>query len=677
MFQAQPRQKKRKEINLTQGSPKNKGFKKGYQSFVTDSRTPLDALSDMTNITLEQDNLPRPRPSLVLFGEQPLGTMIGVATYVDTTTGLPVSYDISMQVIGGVGKIHTRKDGDTWVAATGAGNTYDQTAVVNFCQSNSRVYISNGVDTLSYYDIATDNIETYSAISSPSTPTATGTGLTGSNYTYYYRVTANNLVGESAASTAGSVAVSTPRESWTPASQFVTLTWSAIAEADANTTYSIYVGTLTSEGEKLLTTTTGLTFKDDGTITLNTFVRAPEGNSTEGPVLTYMWNKDGQLYGVGDTTNPDYLWYDGGSAIGGSGNFSPFEGGGNVGINTGGDTVPVVVRAFRTGKGEPAVTVLSKGVAGVGKMHHLVFIQTVFDTNQIIQVPNITEANGQAGTIAPRAVLEANNSLWYWTGQDCKSTGTSANVQNILSTNSVTNDIIPDVRNLNNAAMGNACGVTFEDKLFFALPVASSTNNQVWVKDLSRGGVWVMPWIIRADFMWLSEDNVTGEISHCIYDGTNILKFSRSVYHQDNGVAFRSRAAHEGIVWSDSGMTMAAIQELRMKFLQPSGTIGTNAFGLNEDGAVDTLATDTFTQTASFTGWNSLMWSDGELPSLYSGEVGVINFTSTGVNVVTLEIDETVNQLGWEVVCDTADADYLLSTTHTNGIEIPRSYFGS
>jgi len=387
-----------------------------------------------------------------------------------------------------------------------------------------------------------------------------------------------------------------------------------------------------------------------------------------------MWNKDGQLYGVGDVDNLDYLWYDGGAA--GVGNFSPFEGGGNVGINSGGDTTPQIVRSFRTGKGDPAITVLSKGVAGAGKMHHVVFTTTDFD-GTLISVPNVNEANGQAGTVSARAVVEANNSLWYPTGQDFKSTGTAANIQNILSTNSISNDIIPDVQRLNLSAMENACGLVYENKIYWALPVGSDSNNQIWVKDLSRNGIWIMPWIVNAQFMWLSENNTTGTISHCIYDGTNILEFSRSVYTQDNGVAFRTRVAHEGMVWSDSGMTMGAIQEQRFKFLQPAGTIQVNSFGLDEDGAVNTLGSETYTQTASFTSWNEMAYSDGELPSLYSGDVGMIDYTSTGVAIVTLEVDETVNQLGWEVITDTTDCDYYLSTTHTNGIEIPKSFFGS
>ena len=170
--------KRRRRIDITQGAPSGGGFKRGYQSYVTDSRMPLDALADLTNSTLDQDNLPRPRPSLVEYGSQPLGTGLGFSTFIKIASGQPEKWDISMQVIAGVGKVHVRKDGGAWVAATGT-NTFDGTTVASFCQSGNRVYVSNGVDNMTYYNIATGATVEYSALSTPATPTATGTGLVG------------------------------------------------------------------------------------------------------------------------------------------------------------------------------------------------------------------------------------------------------------------------------------------------------------------------------------------------------------------------------------------------------------------------------------------------------------------------------------------------------------------
>lgn len=667
MFTPKSTPKNRRIINITQGSARDGGFKRGYQSFVTDSRTPLDALSDLTNADLDQDNLPRPRPSLVLFGAQPLGTILGVSTFIKIVAGKPEKWDISMQVVGGVGKIHVRKDGGTWVASPHADNSYSATAIVNFCQSGGRMYISNGVDKMSYYKITTGDIIKYSAMATPSAPSAAQTGMAGTDFTYYYRITANNTVGESAASTQATVQTNTIREvnTWSTASKYVTLTWTASPGAIS---YNIYVGTVQGD-EKYLATVTGLKYVDDGQTIYNAFKIAPADNSTDGPTLTFMWNKDGQLFGVGDVNNPDRLWYDGGNSA--VGDFSAFNGGGWVGINTGGDSVPVAVRAFRTGKGDPVVTVLSRGIAGIGKMHHVAFTTTVFDS-QVITIPNVQEATGQGGTVSARAVVEGNNSLWYPTGQDFKSTGTSANIQNILATNSVSNDIIPDVRRLNLSAMDKACGILYENRIYWALPVGGSENNQIWIKDLSRRGIWIMPWIISAKFMWLSEDNTTGQVSFCIYDGTNILAFSRSVLTQDNGKPFSTRVAHEGLVWSESGMTMGAIQNMRFKLLQPTGTVRINTFGLDEDGETNTLAVDSFTQISSFTGWNQLDWFNDE----WSGNIGVINYTSTQVKVIPLEIDETLNQLAWEITTDTVGCDYYLSGVLTSGIEITKSFLG-
>lgn len=659
----------RRAIDITQGSPETKGFKKGYVSYTADSRTPLDALSDMTNITLEQDNLPRPRESLVLYGSQPLGTGLGFDTFIKIVAGLPEKWDISMQVVGGVGKVVVRKDGGTWTASTGAGNSYSATAVATFCQSGNRVYVSNKTNAMSYLDLSTDAIVVYSALANPSAPTPVKTAMAGAIVTHYYKITANNAVGESAASSAGSTTSGKYRDAWILNTDFMTVSWSAVVGA---TGYNVYYGT-DATNMQYVTTVLGnatVSFIDLGDLPLNAFKRAPDFNSTAGPILETMWNKDGQLYGVGDTTNPDFVWYDGGSDA--VGDFSS-NAGGNVSVNYGGDTVPTAVRSFRTGKGDSAITVLSRGIAGRGKMHHIVFTSTVFD-GYTINLPSVYEVNGQSGTVSARATVEAQNSLHYPTGREFKSTGTAQNVMNILSTGTTSADIIPDVRNLSLSAMNKSCALVYEDKIHWALPVGSATNNQIWVKDLSRGGIWIMPWIIRADFMWLSEDNVTGLIHFCIYDGTNVLEFSRSTYTNDNGVPFTTRVAHDGIVFSPHGMDLAAIQTMRAKLLNPKGSIRYNATGINEDGGDETLATEAFIENVSFSGWSQLTWSDPVLPSMWSDDIGIVDFYRKAIAIIPLEVDETVNQLAWEIVTDATDTDFVLSTTNIQGIGIKNSY---
>ena len=56
--------------------------------------------------------------------------------------------------------------------------------------------------------------------------------------------------------------------------------------------------------------------------------------------------------------------------------------------------------------------------------------------DQVIIYANVTKLNGQSAPYSPRAVVKLET-LWYPTGLDFKSTGTSQNVMNILTTNSI------------------------------------------------------------------------------------------------------------------------------------------------------------------------------------------------------------------------------------------------
>jgi hypothetical protein len=78
MYQSQARRTKKHQsvIDLHQNN-----FAKGYVSTFANSRRPQDSLSDMTNMELVQDNVPRPRSPLTRYGTQPANTVIGRGKY--------------------------------------------------------------------------------------------------------------------------------------------------------------------------------------------------------------------------------------------------------------------------------------------------------------------------------------------------------------------------------------------------------------------------------------------------------------------------------------------------------------------------------------------------------------------------------------------------------------------
>lgn len=640
------------------------GFSRGYLSYLDAHRAPQDSLLDMTNMDLSQNGVPRPRPSLVRYGSNAIGIIRGIRPFTKALQGMskPEQWEISMQNIDGVGTICIRKDGSPWQQI---GGNYDPNAWTTFAPINHRVYISNGVNKMSYYDIKTGAIVFYNSIATPSGVTLSQAGLAGTIVTYRYRVSANNNVGETAASSAQTIAVSDYRNAWNPTTQSVTITWPAVPGA---TSYNIYVGTAAGN-EQYLGNTTQLTFKDNNKAQPNPFKIAPEGNSTEGPVLSTLIGSGGQLYGVGDKDNMYRFWYSGSGEK--SGDFSPYNGGGWVDVNLGGDSVPVAIKAFRTGQGVSAITILTKGAAGRGELYHQSFeTQMLGDT--AITYPVIVPANGQTGTYSSMCVVEADNSLIYPTGTAIKTTGTKAQMVNILVTKNLTDTIAPDVARWNLEAMDGAVGLEYENRVYMALPVGADHNNEIWIHDISRGGAWILRWTVRAEYMWLYEDS-SGRTHFCVLQDNKVLEFTRSVATSDDGVPFRTRIASYTQTFDESGLQMAAIEMMRFLFLRPKGKIQINLYGLGEDGeAISTIAGDTFIPEVVFTGfdavgWDTMKW-DEALKAIQSyGKAFVPR---------PIEVDEVVCQLGFEIITEDAGCDYALNSSHTTGQIIPNLYYG-
>lgn len=639
------RRKTRKPINVHQNK-----FGKGYISTMDNSRRPLDSLSDLMNMEVVQDYVLRPRPSLVRYGAQPSLPVIGRTS----TRYNNIRSIFWMMNDSGTGKLYRQTDGS---AITSVGGTYDDEAWAGGVQAKNKLYLYNGVDNLSYVNLSNNTIHTYTELSTPNAPTVTMNGATSSGFNYYYKITANNQVGESIASTAGTDNCSKSRESWVENTDYMVLSWSAVTNA---TSYTIYVGDSAANCYELFTTT-ATTFTDYGTIAPNTFKLAPEGNSTKGAIFEDMYvdARNSQLFGI---TSDNKLFY----SAAGTGDFSPYNGGGWVAIDENGDTKLNYVTGFRNGKGDPVITVSARGAAGKGKLYHVTF-ESITIGDQIIIYPNVTEANGQSGTYAPRATIKARDSITYPTGADFKSTGTSQNIVNILTTNTVSQVIEKDVEKINLENLHKAVGVEYRDRLYFALPVGSTENNQIWYVDFSRKNLWVLRWTVAAKDMWLYEDN-SGKTHFCVLVDNKILEFTRAggVYHEDAGVPFKSRTAYESMVWDEDGINMAKIRRQYYKFLFPKGVIDVSTTGLSRNGVEQTVGSDSFSVTTTPTAYDNWIYDQFE----YDQDPGAVDTYGRSIAVLQVKPKGLLAQLDWEVTSSTSGTDYVLSAVNTRGFSL-------
>lgn len=650
-------------------------FAKGYISTFANSRRPQDSVSDATNMELVQDNIFRPRSPLARYGTQPANTIIGRGKYrFNGTRG-----QLFMQNVAGVGKIYRQTDGGAFTLIGGV-NTYSSTLWAGFVQSKNRVYVFNGDSTgagtnLSYVDLNTMATVEYVSLSTPAAPSGTGNAalISGTKpYNYYYKVTGNNAVGESTASAASAaVNVNTPRDQWVPlntttvaAPQTITVTWSAVTNA---TSYTLYVSDNNTDFFEVVTIAgaTTLQFIDDGSITVNPYKSAPASNSTQGPIFTWMYvdTRNSQVFGI---TSTNQFYYSATSGVtGAAADFSSLNGGGFATIDEGGDTLLNFIDGFRTGKGDPVITTSSRGAAGKGKINHITFDSATFG-NQVIFFPTVTEANGQSGTYAPRATVKARDSLYYPTGDNIKSTGTSQNIVNILTTATMADLIIPDVNKISLNYLSGAAGVEYQDKIYMALPVGSTVNNEIWILDLARKNAWTLRWTIMAKDIWLYEDN-NGASHLCVLVNNIILEFTRAgtIPHTDDGVAWSSRVAFSSLVWDPDGVSLGTIHNQYFKLLEPTGQITANTYGLSKRGSITNTGTASYSVETSFTGIGQWDYS-GDYQ--YGDDIGNVNSFAQSVAVLHVKPKGLLNQEDWEVVASTAGTDYFLSAVSTRGM---------
>lgn len=562
--------------------------------------------------------------------------------------------------VTGYGQIFIARGEDTtWTACTG--KYFDDAAEARFFQIGSKIVIMNGVDTLAYLDIATATVTPYVALSTPSAPTLTTDNVGGSGFTVTYRITANSTVGETAASAALAVEVDTDRDLWNPPSNGgtdnVIIAWSAVASAQS---YNVYMGTVSGFEYLIASGINALTFTDDGTFAQSTTRLYPTVDSTAGPIVSRGANIGGRAFLIGDANNPYKVWN--GGDPGYELDFSPANGGGYSLVNSGGKEIPIVVKSFRDAKGSPQITVLCQGTNGNGKRFTLT-PDSISLGSSTLTFYAVTEENGQDGTDSPDAVISYNDSLYYPSRDGFKTTGTKPQLQNVLSTNRISNTIQPDLKNIDNTAMNGAVGLGFEGRLYWALPVSSNSNSEIWVLDLERKGAWMKPWSISCDWMLLYNDN-SGNTQHLIMENNRIYSLSYSAFTSDNGITFNTSGQSGQNYFSEDRRMWAQLLAVVIMLADVQGEINWQITGKTDDGELRAIGEPTtFNANADVTpvGWSEVnRYITGWGRNRWSGVNLVPTSSNTGTREIIIDIDEEVQWASYAWGTSKPNCDYTL-----------------
>lgn len=654
-----------------------KQWQKGVVSALDDGRTPTDGLRSGGNIMLDQDGTVRPRPSLSSYGPQPTGTVLGEIAEFRVRSGLSfTNYMISMQNVAGTTNIYVAQGDDTSWTVCSAGVTFDNSAKAHFLQIQNKVLIMNGTDNLAYLDLSdVSTVTKYTALSNAGAPTIVNQGstdlTTGTKpFTLYYAVTANSSVGETAAVSTGSIAVNLDRDFWDRTKHSLKVTWSAVTNARS---YNIYCGIAAAGAgtPTLYRIATGLsadstTFYDDGSYGFQLINVAPTTNSTAGPKATRGAVINGRVFLVGDYSNPYYVWY--GGDFGYELDFSPSNGGGFAPVGNGTTELPIAVKSFHQGKGDPGILVLTQNTNGHGKRYFL-SPNSITYGNVTIAYYDVMEDSGIDGTDSPDGVITYDNNIYYPSRDGFKTTGTKPQLQNVLSTDKVSDTIQKDISSLNTSSMSNCVGLAFEGRLYWSLPYASESNNEIWVLDLDRQGAWMKPWNVGADWMWLYNDN-DGRTHFCVLVNNSIYEFSDSSYTNDDGVVVRTSGNSGQISFSEDGRIWGHLLNVIFVLLRPQGTFQAFVSGQGDSGAIQQVGSSEFTPATSIGGWSEPLWSWSKPQRTWGQITSVPTAINSATQEVKIEVDEDLQWFSYGWTTEDFGTFYNLSDVIATFVEI-------
>ncbi len=609
---------------------------------------------EATNLQQCQDGIWETRSGTGNFGVAISGasSLDGGIEYID-------SDDTRHILIIGGGKLwDSTDDGATWSEISGA--TFASGYRPYFLQIKNQMWISNANDALAYFDGT--NLNTFSAIADPvSAPTLSrGSGLTTGTYTYYVRYTANNDVGYTNPSPALTVTADKPREQWDIASsEYIDYTIpGAISDADS---YDWWLGDVSGQ-EYHLGSSTELTFRDQGD-SVNPYSETPDDNTTAAPTFGPMEMSGNRLWATKDPTNK---WRVYGTGTGQYlGYFSPFYGGFWIDIEKGGRYKPISVVHYRTGKGDPIITVLCSSPDGLGTIFQ-VELSSLSVGDVTFTVPIAYKLVGSIGADAPASVTKFMDNVGFLNKKGVFFLRNKEQMFNVLATDDMTAPIRNQFQSLNESYIANACGYYSPPRLIFSA-TTGTVNDKTFIFDLEHRN-WAWAWNIGfKQFFEYTDSNDNTHLLGIPTSGNRLVEISEN-YLSDLGQPYLAQYLSPLIpVNPDDPREQAKIQEVIFEIGNLLGDVDVAILGKTKSGDVTVAATDTVASTMSSTGWGDNAFSD----LVFSDTANAPTTFAQSSRRKRLRVNKKFYATQYRVKSNSTDTYWQLLSIQANGFRLP------
>jgi hypothetical protein len=639
--------------------------KKGVISLIDKSLLPKDALEIADNIFLYEEGQAGLRPGIDWFGAvSPNGLEIDGFDYFDFEGVVHL-----VMVAGGV-VYRSTDNADTWTECTGG--TLTAGAVVEMNQANSLLHMTTGLDNAIRYNGST-TIITEVALTTPAAPTrVAGGGLTGTGYSFYYQVAAVNLTGFSEASPESTVLqTSFDRSTWDSTTKFATITVPAFQATQ--TRADIYISSDNLNYYYIASTyATGDTWKDDGTAIPVPSTTAPTSNTSQGIKAAELTNVGSRMYGVRDPDNRYRIWFSS-AEQGYLGAFASGYGGGYLDWQEGGKFIPTKVEDYRDGKNTPVATVWCSSADGQGCILQM-SIEELTIGDITVFVPSAYKLPGSRGTPSPGSVVNVLNDYMFYNSQAFYNLGSRAQFLNLLSTDETSANVRPDVKKITQAGESGIASVYFDARVYFSVPVGTSSNNRTMIYDTERKAWLPTAFTVGFKRFLRYTDTAGAPRLLCMKPGDTRLSEIGANIRGDYGIAFNSVLQTGLYPTLRNRFEFQWTEQAEFELSNPNGEISVELIGIQRSKGFSSQGLATVQAQLTNTGWDSAAWDT----ALWDDTSVVIDIFSESSVKRYFRLGKELNAIQWRITTDTLDAGYILRTLQTWGTEtragLPRSW---
>lgn len=459
------------------------------------------------------------------------------------------------------------------------GYSYASGYNMEMVQAYNNVYLANGNNALTYYSGVT--IFPFTGLSRPTSVTATlYSGATGT-FTYSWRISATNAVGETLAST-GITLGGLPQS---VISTNVFLTWAMSTPTTDVVSYQIYGRNAGQETYLTSVNGTSNRFLDDGSRTPSILAQPPTADTTTGPIYKYQVFHQDKLVGANINGKPTRVVWSGG----GPQNINKFHysyGGGYVDINAdSGEVITGLVDFVNR-----VVVFMTRSIWSV----------TFSADSTGIVIPNVKLVTRNNGCVSNRSICPVDNDVLFLSRRGVFGLGYEPQIAgDVLRTNEVSTKVRSFFAGITESQFEDTCAIYQDNKYRITRP-----DGKEIIFDRERLA-WMGPNSFNAASPGVYERHYDGSNKEHLLFGDradNFVTEYSTAFSDDKGEAITSRLITKKEGFSDPYL-FKFINDIFLNFRNITGSPQVDIVIESRDGTSTTSKSFSVTASNAGTGW--------------------------------------------------------------------------